>query len=172
MDAHTDHAAAHAAYRVVASHLPIRSGGMEYHCRGLTGLGRYCGSCSLCDHFYGIIVVYHKKAGSGMTKPSSVIDRKIRGSLMFSFVWLIYLIIPINALLHKSASEMWIGFSVLVLFVLIYLLSYLDSSRRLLCVMGLFVIIGFFACIMIRALYLWDFIRSPSLACFPPINSL
>ncbi|MEK3723946.1 sensor histidine kinase [Paenibacillus sp. FSL H8-0034] len=79
-----------------------------------------------------------------MTKPSSVIDRKIRGSLMFSFVWLIYLIIPINALLHKSASEMWIGFSVLVLFVLIYLLSYLDSSRRLLCVMGLFVIIGFF----------------------------
>ncbi|SFL36579.1 two-component system, NarL family, sensor histidine kinase DesK [Paenibacillus sp. 1_12] len=80
-----------------------------------------------------------------MTKSGSVLDRKLRGSLIFSFIWLIYLIIPITTLVHKSVSDMWIGFSVLALFVMCFLLSYMDSSRRLLYVMVMFVIIGFFS---------------------------
>ncbi|MEK3917668.1 hypothetical protein NSU08_41310 [Paenibacillus sp. FSL H7-0331] len=78
-----------------------------------------------------------------MSRFSLTFDRKIRQIMIYSFVFLIYLFIPIHTLFHKSIFEMWIGFSTLALFGMIYLLCYLNSSRRLLYVIGLIVIIGF-----------------------------
>jgi two-component system sensor histidine kinase DesK len=79
-----------------------------------------------------------------MTKQGLGIGPNLKGRMRFSLIWLIYLVIPINALLKKPAHEMWVGFCVLAVFVVVYIVSYMDQARRLLYLLILLAIIAFF----------------------------
>ncbi|WP_276351523.1 sensor histidine kinase [Cohnella caldifontis] len=65
--------------------------------------------------------------------------------LAFSLVWLCYMVFPISALLAKPWEEEVLGFSIVAVFTVIYMLSYLLQRGKLLFVLGQIVIIGYFA---------------------------
>ncbi|UUZ82832.1 sensor histidine kinase [Paenibacillus sp. P26] len=59
-------------------------------------------------------------------------------------IWLFYLAFPIYSLIRRPVHEMWIGFPLLAVFILIYLRYYTDRSLRVVYVFLLLGIIGFF----------------------------
>jgi two-component system, NarL family, sensor histidine kinase DesK len=64
---------------------------------------------------------------------------------LFSFIWLAYLLFPITSILQQPFQERIIGFTLLVIFALIYLYSFRYRRGRLLTILGQIAIVGFFA---------------------------
>jgi two-component system sensor histidine kinase DesK len=89
--------------------------------------------------------------------------------LAFSLIWLCYMVFPISALIARPWEEEVLGFIVVAVFTILYVLSYLLRRGRLLFVLGQIVIIGYFAYRYdVSFLYL-GFYPAPLIGMFPKL---
>lgn len=65
--------------------------------------------------------------------------------LAFSFVWLVYLAFPIGDLIERPLQEQMVGFPILFLFAVIYVVGYVRPKVRLFAIFVLFALIVYYS---------------------------
>ncbi|WP_246070485.1 sensor histidine kinase [Paenibacillus kobensis] len=65
--------------------------------------------------------------------------------MFVSFIWLLYLSFPLHAIMQRSAEDIVAGITVLLLFAVVYVYSFLFETGRLVLVLAQIALIGYFA---------------------------
>jgi two-component system sensor histidine kinase DesK len=85
----------------------------------------------------------------------------------YSLIWMAYMVYPIYAIVQMPAAEMWIGFTLIVIFLAAYWLSILHNSYLLLKALPLIIIIGYFSVRYDSAFLFMGFYTSPIIGRLP-----
>jgi two-component system sensor histidine kinase DesK len=65
--------------------------------------------------------------------------------LFFTYIWLVYLIYPVYSIFQRTVDEMIVGFTIIVVFAVIYIYSFRNRKGRFLCIIVQMAIVGFFS---------------------------
>ncbi|SFT20421.1 sensor histidine kinase [Paenibacillus sp. BC26] len=64
--------------------------------------------------------------------------------VLFAMIWLVYLVFPLYHLFNQTPARAAMGLTAVVVFIAIYIYSYCYERGRLLCILGMLLIIGVF----------------------------